>query len=182
MSILNNPSARRRQAIDFRQLGRSTAIGQVQVRGVKWAWRLISQHRPSLKSKHQVCVVQYLAVATCQVQHSGKVNNIVWYLFNNVMLRGIRGQGGFCSQLQPLDFLGAVSQAQRWRDWSCSSAEQGAVSQHQPQAKAEPSCLFALMTITRSKILTQSHRCQRERKPGDRVVSETQRTRRGRFS
>lgn len=170
MDILKNPRAWRRQAVDFGQLGGSIATVQVQVRGGKWAWRLISQHRPSLKSKHQVRVVQYLTVATCQVQCRGKVNTIVWYLFSSVILRGIHGQGGFCSQLQPVAFLGVVFQAQRWRDWSCSSAERGAMSQHWPQSKAEPSCLFDPITITGTKILTQSHRCQRERGSQETVL------------
>lgn len=174
---LNSPRVRRR----FGVIG-SRAITQVQVRGGKRVWSLISQHGPSLKSKYQVCVVQYLAVTTCQVQRRGKFNTPVQSLCNSVMLRDIHEQGEVCRQLRPVVSLSALFQALRWRDWSCSSAEQSAVSLCWSQDKAKPSRLFAPIATTGTKILIQSHRCQRERKPGESVMSETLRAGRERVS
>lgn len=65
----------------------------------------INQQRPSLKSKHEVCVVQYWAVATCWVQGTGKVNTTVCYLFNSAVLRAVHWQEGFCNPA-PIGFPG----------------------------------------------------------------------------
>lgn len=73
----------------------SNSIGSSQ--GWEMGLEGINQQRPSLKSKHKVCVVQYWAVATCWVQRRGKVNTTVCYLFNSAVLRCVHWQQGFCN-------------------------------------------------------------------------------------